>query len=411
LKPEGYTLNVVPIFLLGNRPTLRSKDDAGLDAETGEMLVKYGLKYERKHLVRKDEDLLDVGIKGVDCFVLLPCCAERFSPLIYMAESGLPVIIAGDEQTFCHALETYEYLADHGNVEVAFSPEEVKRKIRVLEAAEWVRNAKVCLFDAEGWELRGMAWNRNPLVMGRLNAQSIDTEKFFDSYENADAAEAEGLARRWIEESEVLEPSLGDVVRSARLYTAMKSAIDGMGADAGYVLWCGQFTERLGTKMCFALSKLAEEGYPVGCWRGENLLPLLMLRSASGKPVFICEAFTRRGDTVTLRHCFAPGSIASGGYVLKRWRDKEGTVTGYVQLPRGRVTLVNCGIGDRMSVFRGEVLDCRDLGGENCRMTITVRMEEEESIRNFLGRECAMVYGDYAAEAREIGARLGLEVL
>jgi hypothetical protein len=64
-----------------------------------------------------------------------------------------------------------------------------------------------------------------------------------------------------------------------------------------------------------------------------------------------------------------------------------------------------------MSVFRGEVLDCRDLGGENCRMTITVRMEEEESIRNFLGRECAMVYGDYAAEAREIGARLGLEVL
>jgi len=73
--------------------------------------------------------------------------------------------------------------------------------------------------------------------------------------------------------------------------------------------------------------------------------------------------------------------------------------------------LVNCGIGDRMSVFRGEVLDCRDLGGENCRMTITVRMEDGESVHRFLGRECAMVYGDYAVEARGIGARLGLEVL
>jgi len=97
--------------------------------------------------------------------------------------------------------------------------------------------------------------------------------------------------------------------------------------------------------------------------------------------------------------------------VPKKWRDVEGTVTGYVQLPRGQVTLVNCGIGDRMSVFRVEVLDCRDLGGENCRMTVTVRMEDGDSIRRFLGRECVMVYGDYAVEARGLEARLGLEAL
>ena len=44
-------------------------------------------------------------------------------------------------------------------------------------------------------------------------------------------------------------------------------------------------------------------------------------------------------------------------------------------------------------------------------MTVTVRMEDGESVRRFLGRECAMVYGDYAVEARGIGARFGLEVL
>ena len=97
--------------------------------------------------------------------------------------------------------------------------------------------------------------------------------------------------------------------------------------------------------------------------------------------------------------------------MLKKWRDVEGTVTGYVQLPRGQVTLVNCGIDDRVSVFWGEVLGCRDLGGENSRMTITVRMEDGESVRRFLGRECAIVYGDYAVEARGIGARLSLEAL
>ncbi len=411
MKASGKNLKIASIFLLGSSPTLESVEDSGLEAETDKILERYNLKEASKYLVEKEEELLGVDLKGVDAFVIFPYCSERFSPLIYLAEAGLPVFIASEEHTFCHALETYEYLADHENVEVALGPEEVGRKIRVLEAARWVGGAKVCLFNKEPWELRGMAWNKNPLVMGRLNLQSIDPERFFDAYEKADCAEAEGLARRWMGESEVLEPSFEDVVKSAKLYAAMKATIEGMGADAAYVLWCGQFTRRLGTKMCFALAKLADDGIPVGCWRGENLLPLLILHAVSWKPVFVCEAFTQKGGTVTFRHCFAPGVIAPGGYVLKRWRDKEGTVTGYVQLPRGKVTMVNCGIGDGIFVFKGEVLDCRDLGGENCRMTITVRMEDEDLVHKFLGRECAMVYGDYATEAREIGARLGLEVL
>lgn len=411
MKPGEHPLNIIPIFLLGSRPILKAENEAMLEAETNEITERYGLNTVSKLFVRKEEDLLEVGIKGVDGFVLFPFCSERFSPLIYLAETGLPVIIASEEQTFCNALDTYEYLADHGNVEVTLGPEEVSRKIRVLEAVRWVENARVCLFDVKRWRLEGMAWNRNPLVSGKLNALDIDPDRFFNAYENADRIEAEGLARRWMDESKVLEPSFEDVVKSARLYKAMKAEIEETGADAGYVLWCGQFTERLGTKMCFALSKLAEEGYPVGCWRGENLLPLLILHSASGEPVFVCEVFTRKDDTVTFRHCFAPGNITPGVYVLKRWRDMDGTVTGYVQLPRGEVTMVNCGIGDRLFVFKGEVTDCRDLGGENCRMTISLRMEEEWSIRRFVGRECAMVYGDYKEEAREIGSHLGLEVL
>jgi hypothetical protein len=64
-----------------------------------------------------------------------------------------------------------------------------------------------------------------------------------------------------------------------------------------------------------------------------------------------------------------------------------------------------------MSVFRDEELDCRGLWGENCRMTITVRMEDGESVRSFLGRGCAMGQGDYSLEARGVGVRLGPEVL
>ncbi len=349
---------LVPVFLLGESPSPKMGGEAGYEADMDGIIERFGLETGSKVVVRKDDDLLRVNLNGVDGLVVFPYCEGRFSPLIYIAESGSPILIASEEETFCNALNTYEYLADHGNVELAFGEDGVKRKVRVIEAAACVERAKTCLFDSGDWKVESIAWMKNPIFSGMLKTELVDLGRFFELYEGADAEEAEGLAGRWMGEYEVLEPSFDDVVKSARLYMAMKAAIEEMGADAAYVLWCGQFTKRLGTKMCFA-----------------------------------------------------PGVIASDGYRLKRWREMEGTVTGYVQLPEGEATLVNCGIGDRMVVARGRVVDCRDLGGENCRMTIWVELEDPESVHDFVGREFAMVYGDYAEEACEIGERLGLMVL
>jgi hypothetical protein len=89
----------------------------------------------------------------------------------------------------------------------------------------------------------------------------------------------------------------------------------------------------------------------------------------------------------------------------------EGTVTGYCQLPKGEVTLVNCGIGDKLVIAGGRVVDCKDLGGESCRMTVWVEIDNEDSISRLVGRELAMIYGDFAKEAAAIGNQLGLQVL
>ena len=149
-----------------------------------------------------------------------------------------------------------------------------------------------------------------------------------------------------MQESDVLEPLLEDVKKVAQIYLAMKATIERTKSNAAYVLWCGQFAKHF-PQMCFALAKLAEDGYPVGCWRGENLVPMLMLRMSSMKRVFTAEAFTYKGKRLSLRHCFVPSRIGSCRYVLRNWRTNRGTVTGYCRLPKGEVTLVNCGIGGR----------------------------------------------------------------
>lgn len=410
MKSRSDSLKIVSIFLLDNGKSFIGEDKAEQDAKSDDILEKLNLSKESKLLIKKEEEFLEVNIHDVDGFVIFPYSSQRFSSLVTLSETKLPIIIFSEEETFCNALDTYEYLTDHENVEIAFLPRELKRKVKAVQTVKRLKNLKVCLFDTGEWKLSGIAWLKNPVTSGKLNTQNVDYPKFLEAYKNADRTKAEKLAKKWMDEAEkVLEPSFEDVVKSARVYLAMKTVIEEMEADAAYVLWCGQFTKELETKMCFALAKLADDGVPVGCWRGENLLPLLILHSTSRKPVFTCEVFTCQSNVITLRHCFAPSMIAPCKYVLRRWRSMKGTVTGYCQLPKGDVTLVNCGIGDRVVIVKGKVTGCKDLGGENCRMTVWVEVAGEVSIQKFVGRECAMVYGDYVKEAKEIVWQLGLQ--
>jgi L-fucose isomerase-like protein len=403
---------ITPIFLLGTGQSFIGEDEAEQDAKSDVIVKRLGLSSKLKFLVRKEEEILGINIHNVDGFVIFPYCFERFSPLIYLAETKQPIIIFSEEETFCYALEIYEYLAEHGNVQIVFTQEELQKQLKLLNAVKWLMETKICLFDAGEWKLSSAAWLKNPIFSDKLNTQNIDMKRFLKTFKQVDKAQAEVLAKKWMKGAEkVLEPSFEDVVKSARLYVAIKKVMKEMKANVAYILWCGQFTKALETKMCFALAKLADDGVPVGCWRGENLLPLLILHSISHKPVFVAEAFTQQGNTITLRHCFAPSTISSCKYVLRRWRKMKGTVTGYCQLPKGEVTLVNCGIGDKLVTVRGKVIDCKDLGGDNCRMTVWVKLNGEDGIRKFVAREFAMVYGDYTEEVKRVGERLGLKIL
>jgi hypothetical protein len=404
-------LKIVSFFLLGEGQNLLGDNKTEQEAKANQILNSLGINPQSKFLIIKEEELNKVVIKGADGFVVFPYCESRFTPLIRVADSKLPVIIVGEKDAFANALDTYEYLADHLNVEVAFTHKEVKTKLKVLEVEKWVKNAKICVFGLEDSKPEDLAWYKNPIGLGKLNIIRIRKQKVISNFKNAEMTKAKNLAKKWVSACEVKEPSFEDVVLSARVYLTLKNIIEETRSDAAYVLWCGQFTRIFGTKMCFAIAKIADDGVPIGCWKGENLLPMLILHAISHKPVFVCEAKARKGNIVELRHCFAPTKLTDSKPVLRKWRNLEHTVTGYCQLPKGEVTLLNCGIGDKIVVAKTEVLDCKDLGGNNCRMTISVQLENEEVIRKFVGKEFALVYGDYTKEAKAVAEKLGLKLL
>jgi hypothetical protein len=417
-KKEKW-IKVIPVFLLGSSPSFIREDGLGFrdvkdkteqNKRTDELLQQLDIKTESKVLVRKEEDLQRVKT-DVDAFIVFAHCMDRFPYLITLARSGVSIIISSEEVLSGDALDTYEYLAEFDNVKVAFGFEEIRRRLRILNAVKQISTTKVCLFDSGERSPDGVAWYQNPLLNGKFNTQYVDLQDFEKRYKSVSKKEAESLAKEWMGQCEVKEPSLEDLTKSAQVYIAIKETIEGVEADTAYVLWCAQFNKMLGTKMCFAITRLNDAGLLTGCWRGENLLPMLILHYLTEKPIFFGEMHTYQDGIISLRHCAVPTKITSSPPVLRHWRDRKGTVTGYCELPKGEVTLVNSGIGDRMAVMKGEVVDCKDLGGENCRTTVWIKIEDQANIRKIVGRELAMVYGNWVEDAKETGRMLGIKTV
>jgi hypothetical protein len=279
------------------------------------------------------------------------------------------------------------------------------------EAAKWVKNAKVLVFGMEDLKPEEAASWKNPLTLCTLNVHHVKPERLIETCNKASKTKATRLAKQWITKSTVKEPSFEDIVKSASIYLAFKQIIKEENADAVYVPWCGVFTKPLQAKLCNALARLADDVIPTGCWRGENLLPLLILHATTHKPIFVCESHGQTENTLELRHCFAPTKLSQNKPVLRPWRNMPHTVTAYCQLPKGTATLLNSKEGDKTLITKATVLDCRDLEGDNCRITIHAKLPNKETLSKLLGEEFALAYGDYTEQAKQTAKKLELQVL
>jgi hypothetical protein len=399
-------MKVQPIFLLGSDASFLREDGLGYEeiADRAEqetrakrILESLGTATQEPVLVREDPDLSGLDISA-DVFVVFAHAMARFPSLMVLAATGLPVIVTSEEGALGNILDVLEYLPDCGNVTAALTPEEVRGAVESVEASRRTGSIEVCVFDRGKRSLEMAPWLVNSLFSS-VNIHYVSDVTLDEACAAVDGAEAGRVARKWVKAAGDTEVPLEDVMKSARVYIAMRTIIEDVHADAAYVLWCGQFSKTLGTKMCLAIANLNDDGYLTGCWRGGNLLPMIILHRLSRKPVFFGEVHTYLEGVLSIRHCAVPGGLSPSPFRLRRWRDQPGTVTAYCELPEGEVTIA--GAGRRGVVaLKGRVIDCRDLGGANCRTTVWVAVDDESRIRRMTGREVAMCYGDYVDAAR-----------
>jgi len=417
--PRIKPLRIKPVFVVGERSTFIRDDGLGFEDTTDAALQDHKietilgeLRFDdgERAIIRRDDDLRRLDT-DVDVMVFFVHTMHKFPFLETQAASGVRMILIGEEGAPGDALDAYESISHYDNVTIALTVDDLKRQLNVLSAARWVAEAKICLFDKKERSPEMKPWCANPLIRGSLTVEYVDIDHFVNVLSGVPHGEADEVARGWLDSMKRREPSREDVAETAELYLAMRSIIEGMKADAAYVLWCGQFADIFAGKMCLAVAALNDAGYPTGCWRGENMLPMMILHGLTEQPVFFGEMHMLRDGVLSLRHCAVPTGLAATKPILRTWRDREGTVTAFCGLPKGMVTVVNGGQGDKLVALKGQVIDTEDIGGDNCRTTVYVRLAEADGVHEFYGREFAMAYGDHIRDVAEVGKYLGRSVL
>ncbi len=260
-------------------------------------------------------------------------------------------------------------------------------------------------------------------VTERLGVKIVPLQhkRLIDAYEAADPREAENEAQRWIKGAvRIVEPSQDEIVRSARLYLAMRRVMEAEAAQAITINCLALFyAGQLPAYPCLGFSRLNSSGL-VGACEGdvESTITMLMFQYMAGKPGFISDPVIDTGKgTVIHAHCVAPVSMDGVGgreepYVLRsHMEDDKGAVVQVRMRVGQKITMAKLVGSDMMLLSTGEIVDTPD-SDRGCRTQITTRVKDPrrllEQYRHGLHR--VIFYGDHTGDVERLSKFLKFKI-
>ncbi len=121
---------------------------------------------------------------------------------------------------------------------------------------------------------------------------TMRSDRLMELYEAADPDEAERQSKIWKREAlEVVEPDDEELLRSARIYVALKTAMKENEADAVAVDCLGlYYSDKLTAYPCLAFFQLNNEGSTGVCEADvRSTLSQLMVRYLTGRPAYVSD--------------------------------------------------------------------------------------------------------------------------
>ena len=394
------------------------------------------------HDIRDSEDVkkfLESEAKSVGYVVfILNCITGLVRPILY---SYKPVIMiaesyggSGDFLLEYSEAKTYD-VPVIGEVTRDVSNEKALKKINLLRTIHGLKNSKILFIvsPSEKYLLKLEYPLSIDLYSSLKGVEAItgvtpiilDAKEFVKKYyEPVSDSEAKTIADKWIRESEKnLETDIGEIVKSAKLYLAMKRAVKDYGANAIAV-------------NCIVLRNIGIlDAWPclgyMELWN-DNIIPVCEADPYSavliiagmyltGRPGFVVDvAIDSLRNEAIYYHCYAPLEPLGKGkgkypYIITPAHLGLKKASIHVKLPVNEtITAVGLAPEDRTLILHTAEITSIEFSNYACSVKLVGKTDARALAENWLRRSGwhrVIFYGDWREEFRELATLLKLRVL
>ncbi|HOC31871.1 MAG TPA: hypothetical protein PKK84_06490 [Armatimonadota bacterium] len=313
--------------------------------------------------------------------------------------------------------------------------DELERAAALLRVIPLLRRSRVLVSPP----FKGTPESYAPeLVKERLGVEIVQIAdgRYDQIMDRVDAAEAEAVAKVWLDEADsIVEPNRDDVIKAARASQTLDRLIAENHADGLCVGTCMSWLKR--GFPCLGFSRLNDRGIPAACDGDMDcLLTMLIFEHALNRPGFLGNAagVDTSKNAFHLSHCSAPLRMEGpesprAPYRLRRHAEVRGGAVTEVHYRIGqKVTFTKLVHLDTLLMFTGTIIDVPDVPKDQergCRTEIVAEVKDAEKLLDNWGGGAlgasatdyyaslhrVAYYGDHTQTIRHLAHLTGLKVV
>ena len=251
---------------------------------------------------------------------------------------------------------------------------------------------------------------------------SVDHNRLVDIYNSTDLEAAEEDAERWITNAlKIVEPSRDEIIKSSRMYLAIKKLLEEESASAITINCLGLFGQgALPAYPCLAFSRLNDEGLTGVCEADlDSTLTQLIVGYIAKKPGFVSDpVIDTATNTVIHAHCVAatrmdgPANEPAPYIVRSHLEDDKGASLQVLMRIGQKVTVAKLVGLNTMLISTGEIIASPDVD-RGCRTKITTKVPNaRKMLDNWSGGVHRVIfYGDWVEDLTNLGNLLSYDVV
>ena len=297
--------------------------------------------------------------------------------------------------------------------------------VRLIDVMKKMRQSRILVVaDDETWGADRESISKTADIFGS-EVTRIDSDRLKAYYNEVDAGEAEFWKDEWVRGAlKVVEPDEEELLRSARMYLALKSAVEQANAEAITVDCLGLYsTGKLFAYPCLGFFQLNNDGKTGVCEADlDSTLTQLLIRYATGRGAYVSDpVIDVATGQIIYAHCVATNrpfgpSGAANPYIIRSHAEDRAGASVQSLLPVGKtITSIKISVENRIITIH----TARTVGNINddkaCRTKLAAEVDAQKVLDNYhfelTGWHRVTVYGDYRRDFCNLARLYGLRLI